>query len=154
MVAPRARVDARFVCVGGCYGISIMERRQHPRSDAAIHVRIESAGRTYRGLVRDISTRGIFVEVDAARGEAARGAARLHFEIDTGTQVLSRQVSGTIIRAEHKGLAVRFADHDVLGRAVVHELLYYMQVCCGTSLPAGGCTHDHLDGLSADEYAA
>lgn len=131
-----------------------MERRQHPRSDAAIHVRIEASGATCQGWVRDISTRGIYVELDTGHLDAAESAARLYFEIDTGIQVLSRQISGKVVRQDANGLAVRFADHDVLGRAVVHELLYYMQLCSGKPLPAGGCTHDRLDGLPLDDHAA
>lgn len=119
----------------------------------AIHVRIESPAITCRGLVRDISTRGIYVEVDDGQIDAVRSCVRLYFEIDTGTQVLTRQIDGSVVRQEDKGMAVRFAEQGVLGRAVVHELLYYMQLCSGTALPAGGCTHDRLD-CSLDGHAA
>lgn len=104
--------------------------------------------------MRDISTRGIYAEVVAGRVETLMRDARLYFEIDTGTQVLSRQISGRIVRQEDRGVAVRFSEHDILGRAVVHELLYYMQQCSGTSLPAAGCTHDRLDWSSLDGHAA
>lgn len=130
-----------------------MERRQHPRSDAAIHVRIEAPGLNCQGLVRDISTRGIFVELLQMQNVASVNDVRLYFEIDTGIQVLSRQISGKLVRNEGKGLAIRFAEHDVLGRAVVHELLYYMQLCNGNMLPACGCTHDNM-AWSMDGHAA
>lgn len=130
-----------------------MERRQHPRSDAVIHVRIEASGSTCQGWVRDLSTRGVYIEFDTGESAAVARSVRLYFGIDTGSQVLTRQISGSVVRQEDNGLAVRFADHDVLGRAVVHELLYYMQLCNGTALPAAGCTHDRLDWLS-DGHAA
>lgn len=130
-----------------------MERRQHPRSDAAIHVRIEASGSTCQGWVRDLSTRGTYVGLDAGRLGAAECEVRLYFEIDTGTQVLSRQISGRVVRQEDSGLAIRFADHDVLGRAVVHELMYYLQLSRQQVLPHHGCTHDRIHTLS-DDFAA
>lgn len=130
-----------------------MERRQYPRTDAAVHVRVTTAGIDCRGVARDISTRGIFVELEHGQLDNAVRSVRLYFEIDTGVQVLTRQINGKIVRNEGDGLAVRFAEHDVLGRAVVHELMYYMQLCRGESLPAGGCTHDRM-AWSRDGQAA
>lgn len=130
-----------------------MERRKYPRSDSVVHVRIEAQDIDCQGQARDISTRGIFVELEEGRLKETARSVRLHFEIDTGVQVLSRHISGKIVRNDGDGLAVRFAEHDVLGRAVVHELMYYMQLCRGESLPAGGCTHDSMM-WSADGRAA
>lgn len=131
-----------------------MERRQHPRSDAAIHVRIDASGMTCQGLVRDISTRGIYVELDEGRIEATTRDVRLYFEIDTGAQVLSRQISGKIARQENDGLAVRFAEHDVLGRAVVQEVLYYMQIYANMGLPAGGDAKDRTPAAALEGRVA
>lgn len=130
-----------------------MERRKHPRSDAAILVRMESAGLDCHGVVRDISTRGIFVDLEQGKAEVSNRTVRLLFEIDTGTQVLSRQISGRIVRKEDNGLAIRFAECDVLGRAVIHELMYYMQLSQHVFLPNHGCTHDRIPALS-DDFAA
>ena len=125
-------------------GVTPMERRKYPRTDAAVHVRLEAHGAECHGIVRDVSTRGIFVEVQGDRLDGAECNVDMHFEIDTGEQILSRRIGGTIVRSEGGGLAVRFAEQDVLARAVVHELMYYMQLCRGESLPAGGCTHDRM----------
>lgn len=121
-----------------------MERRKYPRSDAAVHVRVEVPGSDCQGVARDISTRGIFVELTRGQLNDSARSVRLHFEIDTGVQILSRHISGKIVRNEGDGLAVRFSEHDVLGRAVVHELMYYMQLCHGEALFANGCTHDRM----------
>lgn len=129
-----------------------MERRSYPRSEGVVHVRIEAQGMDCQGQACDISTRGIFIELEEGRLKESARSVRLHFEIDTGVQVLSRHISGKIVRNDGDGLAVRFAEHDVLGRAVVHELMYYMQLCRGESLPASGCTHDSL--MWADDHAA
>lgn len=129
-----------------------MERRSYPRSEGVVHVRIEAQGIDCQGQACDISTRGIFIELEEGRLKESARSVRLHFEIDTGVQVLSRHISGKIVRNDGDGLAVRFAEHDVLGRAVVHELMYYMQLCRGESLPASGCTHDSL--MWADGHAA
>ncbi len=121
-----------------------MERRKYPRSDSVVHVCIEGRGIDCQGMARDISTRGIFVELEAGKLTVPERNVHLHFEIDTGVQVLSRHISGKVVRNDGDGLAIRFAEHDVLGRAVVHELMYYMQLCRGESLPASGCTHDSM----------
>lgn len=105
-----------------------MDRRKHLRTDISVNLRIETPNMFYQGIARDISSRGIFLDlVHEEFDERSRDVA-LHFEIDTGMQVLSRSVSGTIVRKEGLGLAVRFSEHDILARAVVHELMYYMQL--------------------------
>lgn len=121
-----------------------MERRKHQRTAITINLRIEACGMNCHGTARDISTRGIFVDLDRGCLEDQVRDVDLHFEIDTGMQVLSRKLSGKLVRNEEKGLAVRFADHDILGRAVVHELMYYMQLSQLESMLADGCTHDRL----------
>lgn len=120
-----------------------MDRRNHTRAEISVHLRIEAAGLNAQGIARDISTRGIFVEFDRKRAGDDIHDVRLYFAIDTGVQVLSRQIGGKVVRNEGDGLAIRFAEHDILGRAVVHELMYYLQLSRGESFPAGGCTHDH-----------
>lgn len=120
-----------------------MERRNHPRTDITVHLYIEAPGFAAQGSARDISTRGSFIELTGAIADADLHKVRLHFSIDTGSQVLSRQLSGKVVRNEGNGLAVRFAEHDIIGRAVVHELMYYLQLSRGELLPASGCTHDH-----------
>ena len=121
-----------------------MERRKNPRTDIAVHVRLDLDGGEYHGIARDISTRGVFVELEVGDVQAGECGIDLHFEVDTGAQILSRQIAGTLVRCEERGLAVRFAEQDVLARAVIHELMYYMQLSRGGTLPAGGCTHDRL----------
>lgn len=130
-----------------------MDRRNHPRTDISVHVRIEAPGFVAQGIARDISTRGVFIELDHGRTNDDLHDVRLYFEIDTGSQVLSRQIGGKMVRNEGDGLAIRFAEHDILGRAVVHELMYYLQLSRGESLPASGCTHDHTQ-WPEREYAA
>lgn len=130
-----------------------MERRKYPRTDAAVHVRLDADGTEYHGIARDVSTRGVFVELEGDRLGATECKVDMHFEVDTGVQLLSRQIGGTVVRSEGGGLAVRFAEQDVLARAVVHELMYYMQLCRGESLPAGGCTHDRMIGSGGGRAA-
>lgn len=104
-----------------------MERRQYQRRSTTVRVRLECRGNQCRGTARDISSRGIFVELEqGCLAEDAR-QVNLHFEIDTGEKLLSRQLHGKVIRNDGDGLAVRFADYDLLGRAVVHELMFHMQ---------------------------
>lgn len=106
-----------------------------------------------RGIARDISTRGIFIELDQGSIQDQVRDVSLHFEIDTGMQVLTRKLSGKLVRNEGDGLAVRFAEHDVLGRAVVHELMYYMQLSQQESMLSECCTHDKLHGSPGDRAA-
>lgn len=141
---------ARSSYVDGGYGVLVMERRKHPRSDAIIHARIEAHGLDCQGLVRDISTRGIFVELEQGQADMSARNVRLYFEIETGGRILSRQISGRIVRNEGAGLAIRFAENDVLGRAVVHELMYYMELTRLEFMPNRGCTHDRIPELSGD----
>lgn len=105
-----------------------MERRKHQRTDISINVRVQTPALHCRGAARDVSTRGIFVELLHGLLPDDVHEVTLHFEVDTGVQVLSRQIEGRIVRNEGDGLAVRFADHDILARAVVHELMYYMHL--------------------------
>ena len=130
-----------------------MDRRNHPRAEVSVHLHIEAPGFVAQGIARDISTRGVFVEFDQVRAHDDLHGVRLHFSIDTGSHVLSRQIGGKVVRNEGNGLAIRFADHDILGRAVVHELMYYLQLSRGELLPAAGCTHDHTQ-WSGREHAA
>lgn len=111
---------------------------------------MEAHGLDCQGVVRDISTRGIFVELERGQADAAARNVRLYFEIETGAQILSRQISGKIVRNEGTGLAIRFAENDILGRAVVHELMYYMQLSRPEYMPNRGCTHDRLLDISGD----
>ncbi|MFN2310104.1 MAG: PilZ domain-containing protein [Gammaproteobacteria bacterium] len=105
----------------------MFERREQPRKELSIHVHIETPGRECPARVRDINTQGAFIEVDLKRLGDGVNEVRLCFCIDTGYQVLSRQLSGQISRRDDDGLAVRFDDHDHLGHAVVEELLYHMR---------------------------
>ena len=130
-----------------------MERRKNPRTDTAVHVRLDLDGSEYHGIARDISTRGVFVELDSGDLQVGECDVDMHFEVDTGAQILSRQIAGTLVRCEDRGLAVRFAEQDVLTRAVIHELMYYMQLSRGETLPASGCTHDRLFGSDGGRAA-
>ena len=53
-----------------------------------------------RGIARDISTRGIFIELDQGSIQDQVRDVSLHFEIDTGMQVLTRKLSGKLVRNE------------------------------------------------------
>jgi hypothetical protein len=130
-----------------------MDRRNHPRTNISVHLRIEAPGLTARGIASDISTRGCFVELERELTCQDLHDIRLHFAIDTGFQVMSRQVSGKVVRNERNGLAICFVEHDIIGRAVTHELMYYLQLSRGESLPAGGCTHDRTH-CTAQGHAA
>lgn len=130
-----------------------MERRKHQRTELSISVRVAAPGMDCRGAARDISTRGIFVELAHGRLPESAHDVTLHFEIDTGAQVLSRRLNGRIVRNEGDGLAVRFAEHDILGRAVVHELMYYMQLLMQESHSADSGTHDGACGQAGDRVA-
>lgn len=105
-----------------------MERRKHQRSDISVNLRIETPDMSCPGAARDISSRGIFLDLACADFDDRISDVALHFEIDTGMQVLSRRINGTVVRKEGAGLAVRFSEHDILARAVVHELMYYIQL--------------------------
>lgn len=130
-----------------------MERRKHQRTAISINLRIEAGAVQCHGSARDISTRGIFVELDQGCIAEPVRDVKLHFEIDTGMQVLSRELCGTVLRNDAAGLAIGFADHDILGRAVVHELMYYMQLARQVALYADGCTHDSLPAVIGDRVA-
>lgn len=104
-----------------------MERRQYQRRSTTVRVRLECCGGQCRGVARDISSRGIFVDLEQGCLSGDARLVNLYFEIDTGEKMLSRQLSGKVIRNDGDGLAIRFADYDLLGRAVVHELMFHMQ---------------------------
>ncbi|MFZ5621012.1 MAG: PilZ domain-containing protein [Pseudomonadota bacterium] len=116
-----------------------MERRLQSRQALSVRVRMTAPGIECEGLVRDINVRGIFLELEQERLDTAARGVRLHFEIDTGSQVLSRQISGRIVRNEGDGVAIRFAEHDLLARAIVRELLDYLQLYDGVVAPIGEC---------------
>ena len=131
----------------------MMDRRNHPRTNISVQLRIDAPGFTTRGIASDISTRGCFVEL--AEDVICRDLhdIRLHFAIDTGFQVISRQISGKVVRNEGNGLAICFVENDIIGQAVTHELMYYLQLSRGELLPAGGCMHDHTQS-TPQEHAA
>lgn len=130
-----------------------MERRKHQRTNISINLRIETPAMDYRGSARDISTRGIFIELEHAQVDDKTRDIALHFEIDTGVQVISRKINGKIVRNEGDGLAVRFSDHDILGRAVVHELMFYMQLSRQEALLADSCIYDKDHAGHSDRVA-
>lgn len=106
-----------------------MERRLHPRQNMSVRVRVTAPGIVCEGSVRDINVRGVFLEIERGQLGTAVRAVHLHFEIDTGSQILSRQIRGRVVRNEGDGAAIRFAEHDLLARAVISELLKYLQFC-------------------------
>lgn len=106
-----------------------MERRLHPRQNMSVRVRVTAPGIVCEGSVRDINVRGVFLEIERGQLGTAVRAVHLHFEIDTGSQILSRQIRGRVVRNEGDGVAIRFAEHDLLARAVISELLKYLQFC-------------------------
>lgn len=111
-----------------------MERRKHQRTDISVNLRIETRHTSHYGIARDLSTRGIYLElVDANLDELIRDVV-LHFEIDTGVQVLSRKISGKVVRNDGAGVAIRFLEHDILARAVMHELMQYLQLPYNTAI--------------------
>lgn len=116
-----------------------MERRLHPRQHISVRVRVTAPGIACEGSVRDINVRGVFLEIERGRLDAATRGVRLYFEIDTGSQVLSRQIRGRVVRNEGDGVAIRFAEHDLLARAVVSELLKYLQFCEGIFTSVDEC---------------
>ena len=105
-----------------------MERRKHLRSEISINLRIETPAACYPGVAQDISSRGIFFKLPCTDWDDRTQDVALLFEIDTGMQVLSRRINGQVVRKDEAGVAVRFSEHDILARAVVHELMYYMQL--------------------------
>lgn len=105
-----------------------MERRKHRRTDISVTIRIEIGDRGWPAFARDISSRGVFLDLDCMALDNAQYQVELHFEIDTGMQVLSRRIRGEVTRRDTAGLAVRFSEHDILARAVVHELMYYLRL--------------------------
>lgn len=114
-----------------------MERRLYPRQNTSVRVRMAAPGGVCEGAVRDINVRGVFLELQQGRLGRAVRSVRLHFEIDTGNRVLSRQIGGRVVRNEGDGIAIRFAEHDLLARAVVNELLEYLQFRDGTLASIG-----------------
>lgn len=104
-----------------------------------MRVRVTAPGMACEGSVR-INVRGVFLEIRRGRLDSAVRAAHLHLEIDTGSQILSRQIRGRIVRNEGDGVAIRFAEHDLLARAVVSELLKYLQFCDGRLMPSDEST--------------
>jgi len=131
----------------------MMDRRNHPRANISVQLRIDAPGFTTRGIASDISTRGCFVEIIGGVTCHDLHDIRLHFAIDTGFQVISRQISGKVVRNEGNGLAICFVENDIIGQAVTHELMYYLQLSRGELLPAGGCMHDHTQS-TPQEHAA
>ena len=130
-----------------------MDRRNHPRANISVHLRIDAPGFSTLGIASDISTRGCFVELEGVITRHDLHDVRLHFAIDTGFQVISRQISGKVVRNEGNGLAICFVENDIIGQAVTHELMYYLQLSRGELLPAGGCMHDHTQS-TPQEHAA
>lgn len=112
-----------------------MERRLHPRQNMSVRVRVTAPGIVCEGSVRDINVRGVFLEIERGQLGTAVRAVHLHFEIDTGSQILTRQIRGRVVRNEGDGVAIRFAEHDLLARAVVSELLKYLQRCNERLMP-------------------
>ena len=125
--------------------VNAMERRKHSRTDISVNVRLETGGQGFPAVARDVSSRGIFLELECAALDEALNHIELHFEIDTGIQVLSRRISGTITRKDTTGLAVRFSEHDILARAVIHELMYYMQLLKGEEPTQLGSGYEAAD---------
>lgn len=126
-----------------------MERRKHQRTDISVNLRIETAYMSCPGTARDISTRGIFLDLGCVDFDDRASDVALHFEIDTGMQVLSRRIDGKILRKEGAGLAVRFSEQDILARAVVHELMYYIRLARReVSVQTSQTMHEALHGAS------
>ena len=127
-----------------------MERRKHRRTDISVNVRLETREQCFAAVARDVSSRGIFLELECAALDDELRHVELHFEIDTGIQVLSRRISGKITRKDTTGLAVRFSEHDILARAVVHELMYYMQLLQGEESTPNDRCRETADACSGD----
>lgn len=105
-----------------------MERRKHQRTSISVDLRVETHGKCIPGIAQDISSRGLFLKLPCIELDEHTRDIQLHFGIDTGMQVMSRKINGKIVRKDQAGIAVRFCEYDVLARAVVHELMYYMRL--------------------------
>jgi len=102
-----------------------MERRRHPRAEVTLEVDIETGGQRGPALILDISREGVFLASPLLRSPAVPESVRLHFEIWTGQQLLTRQVEARLVREGSGGVAYAFDSGDPLLQAAVAELLHY-----------------------------
>ncbi|WJW74262.1 PilZ domain-containing protein [Thiohalobacter sp. IOR34] len=114
----------------------VMERRRSPRTRVDIEVELRDPAGEYRGIACDISQTGLYVEFGEGARPASREALQIKFSIWTGSQLLTRQTRGHVVRSTDSGLAIRFSDEDMVSQAVVNELIHYMtgNAAAGSSL--------------------
>lgn len=106
----------------------MLERRRHPRTQTRLRVRLEAPTYVGNGMAINLSEQGVCIRLEQAAGlQSGTDYLRLHFEIETAGQILSRQLEGRLLRQTSDHVALRFVTQDLVARAVVAELLFYYQ---------------------------
>lgn len=109
-----------------------MERRRQNRIETSIEVDICHLHGECVGRIRDLGSRSLFIEIDNQNYPATGTIIHLNFRIWTGQHQLSRQASGEVARWDETGVAVLFAEQDIVARAVIEEILFYLRTSPGS----------------------
>lgn len=88
-----------------------------------IHENIELAG----CHARNISSKGIYIELPSDLPSTSGTPVTLRFHIWTGRDHMTRFLRAMIIRSGLRFLAAGFTDHELITNAVVQDIHYYQQ---------------------------
>lgn len=105
-----------------------MERRRHSRTEASVEVDVCHLQGECLGRIRDLGASSLFVEIDGQLLPSVGSIVHLNFRIWTGQFQLSRQASGEVARRGERGVAILFSPQDMVARAVVDEILFYLRM--------------------------
>ena len=104
-----------------------MDRRKAQRNRIQVHIEIARPGACRCcGYVEDISRTGISVNIQS-EGELPeqQRSVLLNFRIWTGTETLYRRIYARVMRREQNRIALKFAEHDFIAEAIIHDLIFY-----------------------------
>ncbi|HQU16504.1 MAG: hypothetical protein B7Z66_02240 [Chromatiales bacterium 21-64-14] len=113
----------------------MIEQRSRPRKNVAIQVEVAFQGSMVRdGYASNVSADGAYMEFGYPVELAPGTDLLLKFRIWTGQEHICRLLKAKVTRCDTTGLALAFADRDLISHAVVEDIRFY-QGCERRSQP-------------------
>lgn len=95
--------------------------REYPRLDCFIMVDFAASGKAYRGMIRDISAGGVFIETSEKLDRGQHIA--LCFTLDQSNASLPFKIAGRVTRLFNNGIGVQYENVTNYQQEIINSLV-------------------------------
>jgi len=103
-----------------------VERRKAKRNQIQVDIEIAHPGAPRCGGYADnISRTGVSIILWDGEIPTRQRSVILNFRIWTGSETLYRKIYARVVRVEEEKIALEFAEHDSIAKAIIYDLMSY-----------------------------